>query len=358
VHHQQYEPELSKSTMTDNALKNWIGGVATERSLLSILGGSVVIATEVGLTRKENQDRVGALLVQPNAAKAPFLCIALSDGMGGMRDGAACATLTIASLFKSLLSNHTTKAPNDRLKEATLYANRVVNDFARGSGGATLSAVLVGAHGPAWFVNVGDSRIYVLTENSPTLDRITVDDTLKEAFGGVGNQLVQFIGVGPSILPRIDLLPPGVKDVLLTSDGAHFVEPDLLRQVVIHANDPRRIAERITALSRWLGGPDNSSVCTLRLPDLMDHLNEAPPSVATVWSGASELQIIHDNQLDNRMIPSTNTLRDQASNRSEPSTPQQSRAKGKKRKHNKSKKRPQPAQLEIKIDNSDDGSDS
>jgi serine/threonine protein phosphatase PrpC len=260
----------------------------------------------------------------------------------------------LASLFKFLLGNNL-DAPDEMLKQATLYANQVVNDFAKSKGGATLSAVLVRLDKPAFFVNVGDSRIYVSKDSSEPLERITVDDTLKEAFGGVGAELVQFIGVGRSILPRVGFLPSYTKDVLLTSDGAHFVGTELLSQIVTHANDPRRISERITAISRWMGGPDNSSVCTLRLDAVMARLNKSFSSQTTVWSGASELQLVYGTAIGapSPTVTQSYSAYGESSGRSE--SPPHSQAREKK-KSKKEKKRAQLGQLEIKIDRSEDDS--
>jgi serine/threonine protein phosphatase PrpC len=206
---------------------------------------------------------------------------------------------------------------------------------------------------------VGDSRIYTVARDTFKLARVTVDDTLKEAFGGGGAELVQFIGIGPSILPRVDTLSFETDGVFLTSDGAHFIDPSLLMQVIGNAGDPIRAAERLVALSRWLGGPDNASVSAFRLSDITNHLLEATPSPAILWSGMAELQIAFPsegfNRSDQRAEDVATTFND-----SKKTPPQRTGRAGNKRKPKKQRTHQEPNQLEVKIstDETDDAPDS
>jgi PPM family protein phosphatase len=279
--------------MIENMIRDWLRAVATERSIQPIIEKSLIIATDVGIARNENQDRIGALRVQPaDHNMTPFMCIAVSDGMGGMRNGAECATLTVAAFFRHLVENRERDAKS-RLESAAHYANKAVNEYARGKGGATLSAVLVDQNGAVQYVNVGDSRIYVARDTSPRVERITIDDTLKDAFGGTGNELVQFIGVGPSMVPRIGSLPRNTRSIFLTSDGAHFIDHDLLEKVIGNASDPVRAAERVIALARWLGGPDNASISGFYLEQVVEYLRQPSASPVTLWSGMAQLQLAY-----------------------------------------------------------------
>lgn len=57
------------------------------------------IATDIGLVRKENQDRVAVLKFRPFSKNKDMIVIALADGMGGMEGGANAASLTVSSFF-------------------------------------------------------------------------------------------------------------------------------------------------------------------------------------------------------------------------------------------------------------------
>lgn len=45
-----------------------------------------MLSSDIGLVRKENQDRVAALYTGKKSIN-PLFAIAVADGMGGMRDG-------------------------------------------------------------------------------------------------------------------------------------------------------------------------------------------------------------------------------------------------------------------------------
>lgn len=221
---------------------------------------------------------------------APFAAIAVSDGMGGMIDGEHCAILTLATFFRELLNNRQMPLES-RLRTATLSANAAVFRFAGGKGGATLSAVLIDQTGQGALVNVGDSRIYAVSHNDQ-LQRLTVDDTLEEAFGGHGRELVQFVGLGDGIAPRVTSFGPGFDQLLLTSDGVHFIPPDLLQAIILKAQDPRRAADRLLALARWLGGPDNATIAAFRPNAVIDFLKNLTPSVQ-FWTPADGFTLIN-----------------------------------------------------------------
>ena len=50
----------------------------------------VAIATDIGLVRKENQDRVAVLKFRPFSKNKDMIVIALADGIGGDGRGSEC----------------------------------------------------------------------------------------------------------------------------------------------------------------------------------------------------------------------------------------------------------------------------
>lgn len=339
--------------MLVDLINEWVSSTATHRSQQLILNASVILATDVGLKRNENQDRVAALRIATLKDGRPsFVCLAVSDGMGGMQDGGECASLTIAALFASLLQP-SDRGIQDRLKEATAFANQSVFQKWKGKGGATLSAIIVDQRGDTHTSNVGDSRIYVVNSDKTGTRRVTVDDSLEEAFGGQGRELVQFMGIGSSLLPRVDTLPAGIDSIYLTSDGAHYFDKQILEQLMLRADHPVRASERIVALARWLGGPDNASVAAVKLSDVIQLMRDAPASFPTIWSGASQLQIGADAD---RSLPA-NQVASTTAPESTLEEPRDYRKRGaSKRKINVRKKEPSAKQLEIDI-TTDEGDD-
>lgn len=249
---------------------------------------SSVLATDIGLSRKENQDRVIAMRCAPSGRNGHAVFI-LADGMGGMRDGAHCASLALATFVESYISGHGLTI-SQRLLQATFSANDQVYQFAAGSGGSTLSVFAIDSNAEAYVVNVGDSRTFLFERGMP-IQRLTVDDSLAEAVGGHGRELLQFIGMGEGIQPHIDKCSLGKGSILITSDGVHYIEQAFLETVVNLAPSTKAAADRLMALSRWCGGPDNASLIALDPAAIVQNLSSVGSAI-DLWDAHSTLQIV------------------------------------------------------------------
>ena len=245
-----------------------------------------IIATDTGLIRKENQDRAVVMrFVDRGRTQTVF---ALADGMGGMRNGAHCASLAVAAFLESYATNDELDIET-RLQVSALYANKAVFSYSRGSGGATLSAVAVGStDGMFHSVNVGDSRIFAFGENR--VERLTVDDSLAEAVGGHGRELLQFVGMGEGMQPHVRQSSGLSSGFLITSDGVHFVHPEVFETVLSRSPSIKAAAERLMALARWSGGPDNATLIIANTKDLAGSSVEG--GALYFWDSFSMLQII------------------------------------------------------------------
>ena len=249
---------------------------STNRSFRGFGRGSAHFGTDIGLRRGDNQDRVAVASWNSHPASnlGAMCAIVVSDGMGGMQDGAHCAALTASHFLADLIVSRKPTL-RDAVRNAAFKANEGVYEAYRSRGGATLSAVIVsGARAEAVGINVGDSRIYSpsLEPANELLRLLTVDDNLK-SFGGSGNELLQFIGMGSGVEPH--LVPIGNDDIVtITTDGAHFFDSAIFSQIVLKAPDAKAITERLIALSRWLGAPDNATVGVLDVARTLDHLSQ------------------------------------------------------------------------------------
>ncbi|MCK1511369.1 hypothetical protein IVB22_02030 [Bradyrhizobium sp. 190] len=326
-----------------------MAGTVHQRSRQVLLNDQAIIASDIGVVRTENQDRVAVLRVSDGPR--PFVCFALSDGMGGMKDGGPCATVSIASFFSSLVEASELE-PHRKLHIATNVANETVYKTWQGRGGATLSAVLIDADNSAYVSNVGDSRVYALDAKWTKLSRVTVDDNLKEAFGGADRGLVQFIGIGKSLVPNVQQVAVGLSSFFITSDGAHYFDEKIFEQLLLCATDPLRATDRLLALARWLGGPDNASVAAFSVSHLSNMLGRQNGSLPTVWSGHSQL---HLQRVPNKVLNTDAPLSQSANEQERPPATKQRTAT--KRKSRTSKKAAPGDQLEIKI-SSDEGEDA
>ncbi len=255
----------------------------------------IVVASSVGLVRTENQDRVVVMRFAEESGEHSIL-IAVCDGMGGMIDGAACAAKALASFFATFRSKSPHHDPKYRLQEAAYEANEKIYGEYRGSGGATLSAVLLQIGCPAHWVNVGDSRIY--SYGGRSLEQITVDDTLagqlarESSYYEGRSELLQFIGVGPMIEPHVGQIETDEHTaVLITTDGVHFLPLNIMRELLTFATDPAIAARRLMDLAIWCGGHDNSSLAIIYPHEALNLSEGGRPDVVEMWDSFGEIRI-------------------------------------------------------------------
>lgn len=263
------------------------------------------IATDIGLVRKENQDRVAVLKFRPFSKNKDMIVIALADGMGGMEGGANAASLTVSTFFTEIIK-HSGLQIRQCLEMAVLKANESVLKVYNGNGGATLSALAVDDSDNITAVNVGDSRIYSI--NAEDINQISEDDTLavlakkyNEHLGSesgiidsrLGGELVQFIGLDGVLeihFHDIRPLPGGV--VALTSDGAHTIDGNNLRKLYAHSNNTGVFAKRVIDLASWFGGFDNASIAVVEVSNILNALAVSSGDVINLWDPFGEMKVI------------------------------------------------------------------
>jgi serine/threonine protein phosphatase PrpC len=242
-----------------------------------------------GNVRPENQDRV---LV----AACPGVVVGiLADGMGGMRDGARAAALAAGAIgaYCAAAAAHT--HPERLLVEALRYANEEVFRLLAGEGGATVVVAAVSAAG-RFVAHAGDSRAYLAgSENG--LTQITTDDTVKAQLERMGrpaddgarlhSQLLQFIGVGPSLEPHVAAVPPGGRGVILTTDGVHSAPPTVLDWLARGSTHLVPLADRLLSAS---DGKDNGTVLVVGFQS--EHPSLPGPGFAEFWMPGEHVIVI------------------------------------------------------------------
>lgn len=253
---------------------------------------TVVLSSVLG-KRPENQDRTIFLRVKFDEPSKPSIAaLVLCDGMGGMVSGGDCANLAISTFAASLVQSNPATL-TEKLKVAVNSANQAVYENFQGKGGATLSAIVCNETNEWAAVNVGDSRIYRVLSKG-TVEQLSIDDTLEEQLADLNlpspppefRQLLQYVGMGKGIEPRhIELqISPDIKWLLITSDGAHGISKDVFQALVVHAENPKEVVHRLTELSDWLGGKDNSTVAILRAgAELFERSKESALSSLEIW---------------------------------------------------------------------------
>lgn len=250
-------------------------------------------ATDVGLVRNVNQDRI---LVTDRL-------YAVADGMGGHAGGEVAARMAVDTLRSSFEGS----GGERELVDAFLDANHAVLEQSRSDAslrgmGTTLTAVAVvpgeDRRGTLVLAHVGDSRGYLFSGGE--LSQITGDHSLvaemvrsgelnpAEASGHPHRHIVtRALGVDDRLEVDSWQLTPAEGDrILLCSDGlVNEVDDETIASVLGSVEDPEEAAGDLVRLAREHGGSDNITVVVLDLGD-DDHdgpgVDSAPTSLGAV----------------------------------------------------------------------------
>ena len=227
--------------------------------------------TNVGNVRKRNEDYI----VQYDFNENVHLYIVL-DGVGGHNSGDVASRVTGQKVLDYLKTNMDVNNISETIiKEAVQYANREIyklsneNREYRGMG-TTISLLLIDKN-IAYFVSVGDSRIYSVNEG---IVQITEDDTYINALlkDNIINEeeaknhpqkhmLVNAIGIGKNL--KCSVYKKEVKKMdkfLLCTDGLTNMLDNKEIFSIITKSKKEKICESLILMANKRGGTDNISV--------------------------------------------------------------------------------------------------
>ena len=231
-----------------------------------------VALTDVGRTRLVNQDTV--YISDTPIGVLPNLYI-VADGMGGEKAGDYASKSLIGYMLTYI--EHTMKMPVMAIQESIEYAN--ANLFAEGSKNPNLSGMgttVVAAciiDNILHVFNVGDSRCYVLDENS--ISQITKDHSLVEMLVSKGeitresaeykenkSKITRAVGAEEKVLIdsfEVELF--GNEYVLLCSDGlTNMVDDRKILNIISSSAGVKSSAKRLIEEANLSGGNDNISI--------------------------------------------------------------------------------------------------
>jgi protein phosphatase len=234
---------------------------------------SVATRTDVGQARDHNEDTVGTRRL--DAWDAHLLVVA--DGMGGHAAGdiaSGAAAETFMDRVVDVIGE--TSTVGDALDAGVTAANRQLADLVADRPhldgmGTTLVAGVVSARGDASFVNVGDSRAYLIGDG---INQLTTDQTLVRELVEEGtvdpdeadehpqrHVLSQALGTTTDVDPAFTHVDIGGGTVLLCSDGlSEEVPDDRIRAIVTKEPDVESAADKLVRAANANGGSDNVSV--------------------------------------------------------------------------------------------------
>lgn len=240
-------------------------------------------ALDRGLKRESNQDR---LILCPEAG-----FYGVSDGMGGLAQGGRTAEIlaeVVPQYVKEILSGLAGGVPDPERAGELLkgkiegISDKLYNSFnagGRSKYGATFCAVwLIGR--AAAFVNLGDSRAYLLPRHGKSIRQITSDHSIAAVLIRNGeltvkgaknhpsaNQLTRFVGMeAPAEADRfVEPLAPGDR-LLLCSDGLHgLMEDGRIKRILRSSRSPAVVCGRLVKAANEAGGRDNISAVYIKI---------------------------------------------------------------------------------------------
>jgi serine/threonine protein phosphatase PrpC len=226
-------------------------------------------ATDVGMVRKVNEDYYGAK--ETLNGEVVVVC----DGMGGHAGGETASRLAVESIIASLNSKLSAD-PLNALNEALLYANQVILDYAlqhpelKGMG--TTCVVLLLKDNCGYYAHVGDSRIYLYTNNH--LHQLTKDHSFVQSLIEAGaissqdaeshprkNEITNALGLERMQPPTLCQNPckPRQGDILLLcSDGLTGMVTDAqIKELLGSKKVLYDKAKELVQLANSAGGIDN-----------------------------------------------------------------------------------------------------
>lgn len=298
-------------------LTAWLRRRTTTGGVRRVAPVRAAIASELGCVRTDNQDRAVVARGRDKDGQE-YIVVVVADGIGGMRHGAACASLAIGAFVSALDGyNQELGVTSERwIREAAFAADRAVFEQFAGEGGSTLVALVIRPGHRIHWASIGDSRVYVASGKNFT--QISVDDTIagqlgKNAEGSFEqSKLLQFIGMGSELEPHVaELQAANIDAVVLTTDGIHYLSPtpNWLGRIVHNAPDPGACVKRLVELAKWCGGPDNATVAMISLPSDWESDDSLSYSCLEVWDSFGELQLLVASPL-----PATVPTRNQSNN--------------------------------------------
>ncbi len=180
------------------------------------------VHTDIGIKKSTNQD--SALILEAQSDIGNVLLTVICDGMGGLANGEV-ASAAIIREFEKWFKNQlpyiiTIQNPKDRIfsswEKIALSCNDKIADYGKRQGvamGSTLIAALF--LGESYYIiNIGDSRVYCLTDN---VYRLTKDQTFVQREIDMGRMTPEEARVSPQ------------RNVLLQCIGAsNIIEPDFI----------------------------------------------------------------------------------------------------------------------------------
>ncbi len=239
--------------------------------------------TDIGCHRKDNQDSYDARQLERDIG-----LLVVCDGMGGAKAGSVASSVAAETFIAAVEAaaaegipqdwHHRERLLSDACRQANEKVYRLSQERSEYEGmGTTLVGALV-QPGAACLVHVGDSRGYVLENNS--IHRATVDHSLVQLLVDRGeitpaqarvhpqkNLITRALGVDSQVECDVTWLEPSAGSrLLLCSDGlTNVLEDETILELSGREEEPERFCRTLLELTLERGAPDNVTVVLAQL---------------------------------------------------------------------------------------------
>lgn len=239
----------------------------------------VVAKSDVGITRKENQDRFCVKIIDDETVAA-VIC----DGMGGAQSGGVASEIAANTVFDRITLNYRSDADDNSIRNAiitsliaanTLVYEKAKEDEDKKGMGTTCVGALINKD-KAYIASVGDSRAYLLDDNG--ISQITNDHTIVEILYEQGkiekddknkhemsHIITKAIGTEPDIEPdyfEVELKKNSI--ILICTDGlTNYCSDELIYSYVYNKELEKSLNDLIN-YAKDKGGKDNITVAIIK----------------------------------------------------------------------------------------------
>lgn len=237
------------------------------------------VVTDLGNIRTNNEDTgLFFRIADPAIAGVNGDLLIVADGMGGHAAGEVASRMAADTITQEYFKNGSSETIEKKLDRAFMLANSHIYDAASANqalrGMGTTCTALAVVNNTVYFAHVGDSRAYLIKNNS--IERITTDHTYVQQLVKEGkitpaeaeehpqrNILTNAMGTKPAITidtGRCDFLLQENDVLLLCSDGLYDYLQDTEIMEMISGCNPRQAAEALVTEAKKRGGHDNITV--------------------------------------------------------------------------------------------------
>jgi len=266
--------------------------------------------TDVGRRRDRNQDNVTHLVpTEDKVLQEKGALFVVCDGMGGHAAGEVAAELGVNSLREEYYASGDKDIVTgiaNAIKKTNEAIYSYAHDHAGMTGMGTTCVALIVHGGRAFFLNIGDSRAYLIRHGA--MRQVTMDHSwvAEQVRAGLLNEeqarnhahrnvITRSLGTQPTVSADlfIETLHDGDR-ILLCSDGLHgYVEEQAIEREMLEHSEPARGAQSLIDMANANGGPDNITA-------LIVHLMEVPEVTGELVLPTAPIE---DEQIVTRPLP-------------------------------------------------------